>query len=84
MRLEFEKEAWEDIEYWKRTNRKKLAKILKLIDAIQRSPWEGIGKPEALKHMIAGSWSRRIDKTNRLVYIIENDTLKIIQCRYHY
>jgi len=84
MRLEFKKEAWEDLEYWKRTDKKKLSKILVLIKSIQESPFSGIGKPEALKHEIAGSWSRRIDKVNRLVYTVEKDVIKIIQCRYHY
>lgn len=84
MRLEFDKGAWEDIEYWKHTDKKKLKKILSLISSIQKSPFSGIGKPEALKHEISGAWSRRIDKANRLVYKVESDIIKILQCRYHY
>ena len=84
MRLEFEDEAWEDIEYWKRVDKKKLTKILALIASTQVSPFTGIGKPEALKYEISGAWSRRIDKANRLVYKVENGVLKILQCRYHY
>ena len=84
MRLEFEKEAWQDIEYWKRTDKNKLKKILTLIISIRNSPFSGIGKPEALKHEIVGAWSRRIDRTNRLVYKVEGDVVKILQCRYYY
>ena len=84
MRLEFEKEAWQDIEYWKQTDKNKLKKILTLIISIRNSPFSGIGKPEVLKHEIVGAWSRRIDRANRLVYKVEGDVVKILQCRYHY
>lgn len=77
-------EAWEDYLYWQEMDKKTLRKINKLIKEIQREPFSGIGKPEPLKHNLAGYWSRRIDEKNRLVYCYENDTLIIISCRYHY
>ena len=61
-----------------------LKRINKLIADVKRSPFEGIGKPEPLKENLAGFWSRRIDETNRLVYAVDNSTITIISCRYHY
>lgn len=77
-------EAWDDYLYWQSQDKKTLKRINTLIKDCQRSPFDGIGKPEPLKHNLAGYWSRRIDDTNRLVYAYENDTLIIISCRYHY
>ncbi len=77
-------EAWEDYCYWLKTDKKILIKINNLIKATQRSPFEGIGSPEPLKHNLSGYWSRRITKEHRLVYKIDGDKLIIIQCRYHY
>lgn len=76
--------AWEDYLYWQSQDKKTLKRINALIKDCQRSPFEGIGKPEPLKHDLAGYWSRRIDTTNRLVYAYENDILTIFACRYHY
>ena len=84
MTLAFEDTAWEDYLYWQKTDRKLLKKINRLIKEIQRTPLEGIGKPEALKHEFSGYWSRRINSEHRLVYKITDDTTIIIQCRYHY
>jgi toxin YoeB len=84
MLITFSTHAWDDYTTWLKEDRKMLSKINQLIKDIQRTPFEGIGKPEALKYDLAGYWSRRIDREHRLVYKIENDTLIIIACRYHY
>ena len=76
--------AWEDYLYWQTQDRKTLKRINRLILDTQRSPFEGIGKPEALKENLSGFWSRRIDETNRLVYAVNDQYLTIIACRYHY
>lgn len=77
-------EAWNDYLYSQTQDKKTLKRINALIKDCQRSPFDGIGKPEPLKHHLTGYWSRRIDDTNRLVYAYENETLFIISCRYHY
>ena len=82
--LTWTKEAWSDYVYWQSQDKKTLKRINKLIIDTQRSPFEGIGKPEPLKENLAGFWSRRIDDTNRLVYIVDKKQLTIISCRYHY
>ena len=76
--------AWEDYLYWQKTDKKVLNRTNELINAIMRTPYEGIGKPEPLKHGLAGYWSRRINDEHRLVYKIQDDSLLIAQCRYHY
>lgn len=76
--------AWEDCLYWQRTDRKKLKRINSLIRDIVRHPFEGIGDAEPLRHNWAGYWSRRIDREHRLVYKVAEDTIYIVQCRYHY
>lgn len=77
-------EAWTDYIYWQGQDRKTLKRINKLIKNTQRTPFEGIGKPEPLKENLSGFWSRRIDETNRLVYVVDNKQLTILSCRYHY
>ena len=84
MRLVFEPEATEDFRFWVETDRRKALKILDLIEATQRDPFSGVGKPEALKFGLAGCWSRRIDQEHRLVYRVVKDELIIITCRHHY
>lgn len=84
MKLLFTPGAWEDYLYWQKTDKKKLKRINSLIKDIQRTPFSGTGKPEALKHNLKGWWSRRIDITHRLVYRVDDDILVILQCRYHY
>jgi toxin YoeB len=82
--LAWTKEAWDDYVYWQSQDRKTLRRINKLITDTQRTPFEGIGKPEPLKENLSGFWSRRIDESNRLVYVIDDSQLTIISCRYHY
>ena len=82
--LAWTKEAWKDYLYWQNQDRKTLKRINKLISDIQRSPFAGVGKPEPLKENLSGFWSRRIDETNRLVYVVDDNRLTIISCRYHY
>ena len=77
-------EAWSDYIYWQGQDKKTLKRINKLITDTKRSPFDGIGKPEPLKENLSGFWSRRIDDTNRLVYVIDDSKLTIISCRYHY
>ena len=77
-------DAWADYVYWQGQDRKTLKRINKLIKNTQKTPFEGIGKPEPLKENLSGFWSRRIDETNRLVYVVDNNNLTILSCRYHY
>ncbi|HRN40811.1 MAG TPA: Txe/YoeB family addiction module toxin [Vicingus sp.] len=84
MTLAWIEEGWEDYLYWQQVDKKTVKKINELIKAIQRTPFEGIGKPEALKENLSGWWSRRINLEDRLVYKVEHDTLIILQCRKHY
>lgn len=77
-------EAWIDYIYWQTQDKKTLKRINNLIKDTERSPFEGIGKPEPLKGDLSGFWSRRIDDTNRLVYRINNSKLEILSCRGHY
>jgi toxin YoeB len=84
MRIIFSKNAWEDYTSCKTEDKKTLKKINSLIKDIQRSLYDGIGKPEPLKFDLAGLWSRRIDHAHRLVYKIEENDLQIFACKYHY
>lgn len=84
MKKVWENSAWEDYLYWQKTDKKMLNKVNELIKSCERTPFEGIGKPEPLRDNLKGYWSRRIDKEHRLVYKFENETLIIAQCRYHY
>jgi len=84
VKLIFSENAWGDYLYWQRTDRRILERINKLIREIQRSPFEGTGKPEPLKHALSGYWSRRINDEHRIVYKIESNSLMIAQLRYHY
>lgn len=82
--ISFTDTAWADYLYWQTQDKKTLKRINTLIKDCVRSPFDGIGKPEPLKHTLQGYWSRRIDDTHRLVYYYDKDTLVIIACRYHY
>lgn len=84
MKLIFSENAWDDYLYWQRHNPKILKRINSLIKDIQRQPFEGVGKPEPLKHNFSGYWSRRVTDEHRIIYKVENDALMIAQLRYHY
>ena len=84
MKIIFTQNAWEEYLFWQSTNLKTLKRINSLIKETARNPYAGIGKPEGLKHMLSGYWSRRVDQQNRMVYKVEEDSLLIIQLRYHY
>lgn len=78
-------EGWEDYLYWQTQDRKTLKRINHLIaDMLRDDPFEGIGKPEPLRHALAGAWSRRIDEANRLVYVADANSITVLQARYHY
>lgn len=82
--LRFDDEGWGDYVYWQKTDKKLLKKLNALLEEIRRTPFEGAGKPEALRGNLTGYWSRRLDQKNRLVYKVTNDVVIIIACRYHY
>lgn len=84
MKFVFVEESWEDYLYWQKTDKKMLQKINALLKDISRTPFSGIGKPEALKHKYRGFWSRRIDQEHRLIYKIDEDEIQILKCRFHY
>jgi toxin YoeB len=80
----FQPEFREDLRYWVETERRTALRVLTLIEAIMRDPFDGIGKPEPLKYLGAGVWSRRITQEHRLVYVISDNRIDFIQARYHY
>jgi len=84
LNLIFSDHAWEDYLYWQKTDKKMLKRINLLIKDIRRSPFEGIGKPEPLKHALAGYWSRRINDEHRMIYKIDSKSIYFAQLRYHY
>ena len=84
MRLIFSEHAWNDYLYWQKSDKKTLKRINLLIKDVQRSPFEGIGKPEQLKHALSGYWSRRINEEHRFVYKVSDASLLIAQLRYYY
>jgi toxin YoeB len=84
MKLIFAEQAWEDYQFWLQTDRKVVRRIHELIKDTTRSPFEGIGKPEPLRHALAGYWSRRITDEHRMVYKVEGNSLLLAQLRYHY
>ena len=84
MRLLWEDRAWSDYLYWQTQDKKTLKRINGLIKDIQRSTFEGIGKPEPLKENLSGMWSRRIDDTNRIVYYEKDEIIYIVSCKGHY
>ncbi len=85
MKIQFSDRAWEDYLHWQKLDRKLLKKINALLMDISRGdPYEGLGKPEPLKHAFSGFWSRRITDEHRLVYRVIDDTVQVAQARYHY
>ena len=84
MKITFTKNSWEDYISWQTEDKRMLKKINELIKDIQRTPFDGKGKPEPLKYDLAGFWSRRIDREHRLVYQVEKNEILIYSCRFHY
>ena len=84
MKLVFAEGAWQDYLYWQKQDRRMVERINLLIRETQREPFAGIGKPEPLRHALAGFWSRRITDEHHMVYKVEDDALLIAQLRYHY
>jgi toxin YoeB len=84
VKITFSADAWDSYLYWQTTDKAVLKRINQLIKEIQRQPFEGIGKPEPLKHGLSGYWSRRINDEHRIVYKVTGDTLLIAQLRFHY
>lgn len=82
--LEFDAAAAEDLAWWIERDRKKALRLLRLIQETHRDPFRGVGKPEPLKHELAGCWSRRIDQEHRLIYQVRDSSIRILACRYHY
>jgi toxin YoeB len=83
-KLAWGSKAWKDYLYWQSQDKKTLKRINLLIQDTLANPCEGIGKPEPLRENLSGFWSRRIDEANRLVYVVDDDYLTVISCRYHY
>ena len=84
MRVVFTPHGWDDYTHWQTTDRSILKRINRLIDDARRDPFTGIGKPEQLRHALSGTWSRRITEEHRLVYLVDDDDLVILQARFHY
>ncbi|CAM8621611.1 toxin_Txe_YoeB, addiction module toxin, Txe/YoeB family [Acidimicrobiia bacterium] len=84
MRLVFTTNAWDDYVHWQTVDRSKIRRINRLLDDVLRDPFDGIGKPEQLRHVLAGAWSRRIDEEHRLVYLVDEKDIIVLQARYHY
>ena len=80
----FHPEFRQDLTYWVETNRKVAVRALDLVEAIMREPFTGIGKPEPLKHLLSGAWSRRLTQEHRIVYSVSEDRIDFLQARYHY
>ncbi len=80
----FHPEFREDLRYWVETDRKAALRAFDLIEAIMRDPFTGIGKPEPLKYLASGAWSRRLTQEHRIVYLVSNDRIDFLQARYHY
>ena len=84
MKLVVDPDFLDDLRFWVSTDAKVAERILKLVEEIRRDPFRGTGKPEPLKYLGAGVWSRRITQSDRLVYLVERETVHLMQCRYQY
>lgn len=84
MRLVFTPHGWDDYTHWQTADRAILKRVNRLLDDVLRDPFVGIGKPEQLKHALAGAWSRRITDEHRLVYLVDGDDIVVLQARFHY
>ena len=83
-KISFSEDAWDEYLYWQGQDKKTLKKINVLLKEIQRTPFSGKGEPESLRGNLAGKWSRRINQKDRLVYMLSDDTIMVIQCKGHY
>lgn len=83
-RLCFTQDAWDDCRYWQKIDKKMLKRINRLLAEIVRAPFDGIGKPEILRGDLSGAWSRRVDNEHRVVYMVFDNEVSIINCRQHY
>jgi toxin YoeB len=84
MRLQFTERGWQDYQYWQANDARMLRKINDLLKDCGRTPFDGLGKPEALRRNLSGWWSRRINEEHRLIYRVLGDVLEIAACRFHY
>ena len=84
MKIIFSEQAWEDYQFWVVNDRKTLKRINQLIRDTARDPFRGVGKPEPLRHLLKGYWSRRINEEHRMVYCVKENQLMLAQLRYHY
>jgi toxin YoeB len=80
----FHPEFREDLRHWVESDRKVALRVLELVEAVLRTPFSGIGKPEPLRHLLAGVWSRRVTEEHRLVYLVQGNRVDFLQARYHY
>jgi toxin YoeB len=80
----FQKEFREDLRHWVKTDRSLALRLLDLVDAVMRDPFQGVGKPESLRYVLEGCWSRRITQEHRLVYRVTDERIDFLQARYHY
>lgn len=84
MEIHFTEDGWTDYSFWYKNDKRILKRINRLIENIKTTPFEGLGKPEPLKHQLSGAWSRRIDLEHRLVYLPKDQKIWILSCRGHY
>jgi toxin YoeB len=84
VRLVFTPHGWDDYLHWQRADRTTLKRVNRLLEDVLRDPFSGIGKPEQLRHALAGAWSRRISEEHRLVYLVDGDDVVVLQARYRY
>ncbi len=82
--MEFDPAGFDDLAWWIEKDRKTALRIVRLLREVQRDPFRGTGKPEPLKHELAGCWSRRIDQEHRLVYEVHEEKIRVLACRFHY
>jgi len=80
----FQTQFLEDLRFWIETDRKTALRLLQIVEAVLRDPFQGLGKPEPLKYLTAGAWSRRLTQEHRIVYLVVEGTVRFLQARYHY
>jgi toxin YoeB len=80
----FDREFLEDLRHWIETDRKTALRVLQIVEAVLREPSQGLGKPEPLKHLLSGAWSRRLTQEHRIVHLVSQERIVFLQARYHY